>query len=108
MTNLEINQIAVKQSAIDSGCSAEDFYLRENKVVISKKNPDARKYLELPFYCDSTSYGDNIVASVSGELFDTVSDYINKYPVEHCFETPHLLVLMEKLKPFYLNICLTF
>lgn len=43
MTNKEIYDIARKQSAIDIGCSAEDFLKQENKVVISKKNPPGQK-----------------------------------------------------------------
>ena len=95
----------MQQSAIDSNCCLEDFMKNENKIVISGKNPDARKYLELPFYCDLTSYGNNIVASVSAELTETVSEYIAKYPAWHCFETPNLHILIEKLKPFNLNVC---
>jgi len=105
MTNSEIIKIAMQQSAFDSNCCLEDFLNIENKVVISGKSPDARKYLELPFYCDLTSYGNNIVASVSEELVETVSEYIAKYPIEHCFETPNLHMLIEKLKPFDLNVC---
>lgn len=105
MINNEIVKIAMQQSAVDSNCCIEDFLDFKNKIVISGKNPNARKYLNLPFYCDLTSYGNNIVASVSEELVETVSDYIEKYPVEHCFETPNLHILIEKLKPFDLNIC---
>lgn len=105
MTNNEIIKIAMQQSAIDSNCSMEDFEKTKNMVVISKPNEKARKYLELPFFCDLTSYGNNIVASVSKELVGTVSEYIEKYPVEHCFETPNLYVLMDKLRPFQYNIC---
>ncbi|QHQ59555.1 GNAT family N-acetyltransferase [Anaerocolumna sedimenticola] len=105
MKNDEIIKIAMQQSAVDSHCCFEDFMKTENKIVISGKNPNARKYLELPFYCDLTSYGNNIVASVSEELLETVSEYIGKYPIEHCFETPNLHMLMEKLKPFNLNVC---
>ena len=105
MNNEEILKIAMRQSAIESGCSAEDFCRGENKVVISKKNEAARIYLDLPFICDLTSYGNNIVASVSENLKDIVGEYINKYPVEHCFETPNLLVLMDKLRPLGLNVC---
>ena len=54
MTNQDILNIAMNQSAVDSNCSADDFKSFENKVVISKENPNARKYLELPFYCDLT------------------------------------------------------
>lgn len=105
MTNNEIMQIAMQQSAFDSNCSMEDFTKTENKIVISRKNSNARRYLELPFFCDLTSYGNNIVASVSEELMEAVSEYIAKYPVEHCFETPNLHKLIEKLKPYNLNIC---
>lgn len=105
MTNHEIMEIALRQSAADSSCCAADFLDKRNKVVISEKRADARRYLELPFHCDLTSYGNNIVASVSEDLIDIAEGYINKYPAEHCFETPNLLVLMERLKPFDLNIC---
>ncbi|SEW43562.1 GNAT family N-acetyltransferase [[Clostridium] fimetarium] len=105
MTDKEIFKIAMQQSAIDSNCFVEDFEKTENIIVISDKSPNARKYLELPFYCDLTSYGNNIVASVSEELTETVSEYIAKYPIEHCFETPNLHILIEKLKPFDLNVC---
>ena len=105
MTNAEIERIARCQSAIDSGCRAEDFLSHQNKVVISQPHPDARRYLSLPFSCDLTSYGSNIVASVSPSLADAVLGYINRFAVEHCFETPNLHVLMELLKPHGLNVC---
>lgn len=105
MTNKEILRIAMQQSAIDSTCCMEDFIKTDNKVVLSAKNEKARRYLELPFSCDLTTYGNNIVASVSEDLAEIVGEYIEKYPVEHCFETPNLHTLMDKLKPFGLNIC---
>ncbi len=92
MRNKDIIEIAMQQSAIDSNCSMDDFMRTDNKIVLSGKNPDARRYLKLPFHCDLTSYGNNIVASVSEELKEIVEKYIEKYPVEHCFETPNLLV----------------
>ena len=105
MTNQQILEIAMKQSAIDSNCHWQDFTGKQNKVVISEKNQNARKYIKLPFVCDLTSYGTNIVASVSGELVETVREYINKYKTEHCFETPNLHELMDKLRPMGYNIC---
>ena len=105
MTNQEVLQIALQQSAFDSGCSPADFLSCENKVVLSTADPRARKYLELPFFCDLTSYGNNIVASVSEEIRRITEAYLSKYPVAHCFETPNLHILMEKLKPFSYNIC---
>ncbi len=105
MTNHEILQVALQQSAYDSGCMPEDFLGSENKIVLSRKHERARKYLELPFDCDLTSYGSCIVCSVSEELRETVWQYVKKYPVEHCFETPNLVVLQESLQKFDRNVC---
>ena len=60
MTNEDVLKIAMRKSAVDLGCEPEDFLLNENKTVISKKNPKARKYLELPFKCNLVSYGNNV------------------------------------------------
>ena len=105
MTNKEIFDIALSQSARDFGCLPTDFTKTENVVVLSAKHEGARAYLPLPFECDLVSYGDNIVAQVSERLRETVSAYINTYPVEHCFETPHMNVLADALLPFGLKIC---
>ncbi len=105
MTNQEILQIAMEQSAIDSNCLARNFQGTENKIVISQTNDKARKYLELPFLCDLTSYGNCIVASVSEELKEITAAYINKYPVERCFETPNLISFQEQLRKYDLNVC---
>lgn len=105
MNNQDILKIAMVQSAIDSNCEPEDFCLNENKVVLSSINENARSYLELPFFCDLVSYGNNIVASVDNSMVDTVSDYINKYPIEHCFETPNLHILSDALEKRGMRIC---
>ncbi len=105
MTNKEIFNIALNQSAIDAGCQAQDFLRPENKVVISKESPRARKYLELPFFCNLISYGTNIVASVSEQAAEVVTNYIQRFPIEHCFETPNLHVLEEGLSPFGMKLC---
>lgn len=105
MTNSDILQLAMSQSAIDSGCAPEDFLSPGNKVVLSRPHPQARKYLSLPFSCDLTYYGNGIVASVSPELVKPVQEFLDKYPPEHCFETPNMLSLIQKLAPFGLNIC---
>ena len=105
MTNETVLRVALEQSARDSGCRAEDFLRTTNVVVESAANPEARKYLALPFSCDLTSYGGNIVASVAPELRETVTDYIGRFSPEHCFETPNLHVLMDALRPRGLNAC---
>lgn len=105
MTNQEIWEIAMRQSAIDANCRAEDFRQQVNKVILSSEHPGARKYLTLPFYCHLISYGNNIVASVHPEIRDVVESYINKYSIEHCFETPNLHVLNDELQRRNRRIC---
>ncbi len=105
MNNSEILQIALKQSSIDMNCRPEDFLQSENKVVLSKKNDNARVYLPLPLECDMVSYGSNIVAQTSRRLFSAVSEYISKYPFVHCFETPNIHALDDVLLPYGLKTC---
>ena len=105
MTNQEIFAIAMQQSAIDLNCDASDFLKNENIVVHSAANPQARRYLKLPFFMDLVSYGSNIVASVDPVIENAVRTYINRYAIEHCFETPNLHMLSEALAPFDMQIC---
>ena len=105
MTNQEIYHIALQQSAIDAGCAAEDFLRQQNVVVQSVADPDARRYLKLPFDCNLISYGTNIVASVSEECRSAVTEYINRFSVEHCFETPNLHVLNDAMEAMGKRVC---
>ena len=105
MTNEEIWKIAYQQSAWDSNCAPADFLKTENVVTVSKPHLRARKYLKLPLSCDLVSYGTNIVAQASPELAPLARQYIDRYPVEHCFETPNLHVLDEMIRPFGQKIC---
>ena len=105
MTNAEILRIAMEQSAIDLNAAAEDFEKQENVIVLSREREGARRYLKLPFSCQLVSYGNNVVASVSPELAEVTERYINSYPAEHCFETPHLHVLNEVLMKKGRKIC---
>ena len=105
MTNQEILKIAMAQSARDLSADASDFEKSENMVVTSRKSDGARRYLKLPFSCQLVSYGNNVVASVSPEFREIAENYINKYPVEHLLETPHLHVLNEALAAKGQKIC---
>lgn len=105
MTNREILQIALQQSAYDCNCSPDDFLASENKVVLSQKNEKARAYLPLPFECDLVSYGNNIVAQVSPRMKEIVEWYIGKYAIEHCFESPNAIALNERLAEFDYKVC---
>ena len=105
LTNEEIKIIALRQSAYDLNCAPEDLISGKNLVTISRSHPKARKYLDLPLSCDLVSYGSNIVAQCSEELIPFVRQYIDRYPVEHCFETPNLHVLEDMLRPFGQKVC---
>lgn len=105
MINQEIMQIALQQSAYDCNCNAEDFLLTKNKIVLSQKNEKARVYLPLPFECDLVSYGNNIVAQVSERMKEMIEWYIEKYSIEHCFESPNIIALNEKLAEFDYKVC---
>jgi len=105
MTNQEILRIAMEQSAVDLCAKMSDFQRNENVVVFSQAGAGARRYLKLPFSCQFVSYGNNAVASVSPEFRELAEAYINSYPVEHLFETPHLHVLNEALMEKGQKIC---
>ena len=104
-TNEEILRIALEQSAIDSNCKWKDFLKKDNVIVTSIANPEARRYLKLPQVCDLTTYGNNIVASISEEYRDIVESYISKYSVEYCFETPNMQVLNDAFKTYGFGVC---
>ena len=105
LTNEQILDIALHQSAVDYGCAPEDFLGEQGKVVISRKNPEARKYLPLPFDFDMTSYGNSIVAQCREDLMPIAESYLLKYDVAHAFETPHLQALDDLLAPHGLKTC---
>lgn len=105
MTNQEIFRIAMEQSAADLCAAPEDFEKSENVIVTSQINGQARRYLKLPFSCQLVSYGNNVVASVSHEFREMTEKYVNSYPIEHLFETPHLHALNEALMGKGQKIC---
>ena len=105
MDQKDILRTALEQSAIDYGCTAEDFFRSEPVAVQSIPHPDARKYLMLPFDCSLCSYGNNVVASANSELQESVLAFLKKYPPEHCFETPNMYALNEILQPHGLKVC---
>lgn len=105
MTNKEIMRIALEQSAYDCGCSPEDFLSGENRIVLSRPDDRARKYLPLPFEFDLVTYGRGIIAQVSPRMLETAQWYIGKYDASHCFETPNIIALNEKLAQFGYKVC---
>ncbi|MBR7184370.1 MAG: GNAT family N-acetyltransferase [Clostridia bacterium] len=105
MNNQTLLETAMAQSALELGCAPEDFRASENKVVLAGNPVGARVYLRLPFSCQLVSYGSNIVASASPDLQGIAADYISRFPVEHCFETPNLHLLDAALAPFGQRTC---
>lgn len=105
MNNKQIYETAKRQSAIDLNCHIDDFDKEQNVIVCSECSPAARRYLELPFVCDLVSYGNNIVASIDLKYEKIVRDYIDKYSVAHCFETPNMHVINDAFSKDGLKVC---
>ena len=105
MTNNEILEIAMEQSAIDANCHKDDFKRNDHVIVASAKHPGARKYLEWPLPCNLISYGTNIVASIHMDYKEIVEAYIHRYPMDHCFETPNMHVLNEAFAKYGMQVC---
>ena len=105
MTNKDILRIAMEQSAADIGCVAGDFLSNDNIIVPYRPSSNAKNYYEHPIGCNFISYGNNIVAGATDETFDIVKEYINKFKFYHCFETPNLYWLNERLAPLGQTVC---
>lgn len=105
MTSKEILEIAMKQSALDINAKAEDFTKSENVFVKSGLGPFARKYYSEPITCNLVSYGNNIVASVADDYRGLVKEYLEKFTWYHCFETPNMNWLNERLMARGQKVC---
>ena len=105
MINKEILQIAMEQSALDINCNADDFLCSHHVIVKSGVGERARKYYKEPITCNMVSYGNNIVASVRDEYRNIVEEYIGKFEFYHCFETPNMHWLNERLMQKGHKVC---
>ncbi len=105
MTNKEILQIAMNQSAEDMGCRADDFLISDNVTVPIRLGVNARKYLKEPITCNLVSYGNNVVAAVTDDVAKIVTRYIGRYDFYHCFETPNMQWLNDRLTEKGHRIC---
>ncbi len=105
MTNKDVLRIAMQQSAEDIGCDATDFLSGENKVVPFKLGDDCKKYYELPIGCNFISYGNNVVAAATEETYEIAKEYITRFDFYHCFETPNMRWLNERLEPLDQTVC---
>ncbi len=105
VTNQDILQTALEQSAIDINARPEDFLQSRNVIVESGVGAGARKYYKEPIACNLVSYGNNIVASVRDAYRELVEEYINRFEFYHCFETPNMHWLDERLQKQGQRVC---
>ena len=76
MTNAEIRQIALEQSALDAGCAPEDFFAADNVICEAPTAAGISAYIKTPVACRLVSYGGNVVASCGPRLQDAVARYL--------------------------------
>ena len=105
MTNRDMLRIAMEQSAEDMGCGAEDFLSDKNRVVPFRLGAKAKRYYRPPIGGSFVSYGSNVVAAATEELFDIVQEYVGRFDFYHCFETPNLRWLNRRLEPLGQTVC---
>ena len=70
----------VEQSAEDINCKTEDFLKNQNVIVPFRLGKKARKYLKEPIIANFVSYGNNVVASVTEDVREIVTEYV--YPFD--------------------------
>ena len=104
-TNQEILQIAMKQSALDLNADAADFLSDCNVIVRAGIGPSAKKYYKEPIACNLVTYGSNIVASVRDEYRSILEDYLSRFDFYHCFETPNILWLDQRMQELGFRVC---
>lgn len=91
MTQKQITEIALAQSAADLGCAPEDFLKTDNTVVSSAVRSGARAYLKQPYPCHIVSYGCGAAAAADPAISDELRQFLDGIrPVTKCFSTPHL------------------
>ena len=105
MNYKEMMKIAMRQSAEDLGCNADDFVRSENVVVPFRLGDNCRKYLKLPITANLVSYGNNVVAGVTDDVADIVREYIDKFEYYHLFETPNMNWLTDRILPLGYKCC---
>ena len=105
ITNQEILKTAMAQSAEDIGCRADDFLKNENVSVPYRPGKNVKSFMQAPITCQLISYGNNIVAGSTDEVADIVTAYLGRYQHYHCFETPNLHWLNERLEEKGHQVC---
>jgi GNAT superfamily N-acetyltransferase len=101
----EIGRIAMEQSARDLNCVPEDFLKSGPVLAPGGLSVQAKRYYKEPLPINFVSYGSNVVASVLPEYRDIAAEYLRKFAFYHCFETPAIHWLDERLEPFGQKVC---
>ncbi len=105
MTNKEILQTAMEQSALELNCKVSDLICSKNITADFHFHKQMRRYYEEPLGGLLVSYGNNIVASVREDCRKDAEEYINKFEFYHCFGTPNLYWLNERLAEKGQKVC---
>ena len=101
MTNKEIMDIAMQQSAYDTNAKVSDFLQDTNVFVKSGVGPLARKYYKEPIACNFVSYGSNVVASVKDEfkaINEQISNFAQTYPTNLKASSNEALLFMRRYR----------
>ena len=98
MTNREMMDIALRQSAWDLSCEAGDFSLKHPVVVVSQKDARKKKFMAQENALEFHTYGTNVVASVSAEIVDETQAFLSDKDPERAFEPTAILALDRMLK----------
>lgn len=101
----DVLRMAMEQSAEDIGCRAEDFLKSQNVIVPFRLGEKARKYLKEPITANFVSYGNNVVAAVTEDVRELITEYVGRYEFYHLFETPNLHWLGDRLAEKGYKVC---
>ena len=77
-------------------------YLSQKKIKMENKN--AKKYFQLPFLCHFVSYGNNIIASVSEKVYQTIVKNIKDYNTCNFFDIANIepIIKEHKINSYYM------
>lgn len=101
LTKEEILKIAMKQSALELGCTSRQML--KGGIFTAVAHPKARAYLKLPFDFQIVSYGGNPVFSVREDLRPVAKEFFEEYPNYDAFEAPAIQKLEALLAPYGLK-----
>ena len=90
-------RIAAEQSAVDFGCSPEDFAADENRFLVSKPTSGARVYCPQPVLFDMATYGRNTVAAGREDLIEAARELFGGLAEPHELFGPEKLAGLDRL-----------